>query len=442
MTAKVRSNSDILTEGTGEDYGWVSNATHGDFDPGGHRPEWWVGSDQFNGQPIGPNGPDPGYGWDIRGAWRNRNWWNAPQRDHGILSAVTRCTTVIVNPIIRTPWQVFDADGVKPLPSWITDPCRRSSVPGQSVFDSGDSVMPWGMRLSSHEFWQTVLTHAIWFGRGAFICQEDSAGRPLAGSLMLINPYLIHLEDGYWVFNPGDGEPLRTDFDGRFRIGGVSYRLYVMRGLPPNNSTRSEGVLERHFDTLKLGVAIHTYQYNSFGNGVPPGYLKVGTPNFDDAKAAKLKSDWMAAHGGDSKSIAVLNSQVEFTPISIRPVDNETTSLKQSHLVDVAHSFGLSAAWVDASAGYSLTYSNVTDRRRELLDISLTGWGQQLMEMLGAALAYNNRIRIEWDRFTAPNLAEQIGPLVNAVNAGIMTVDEARTRMGLVPLGMEQESRV
>lgn len=428
-SAKVRTDgANLLLEGTGEDYGWVSNyarygGTLGSYDPGGTRPSWWVGEDRF--QPIGPNGPS--------------GWWDQPGT--GFLPAVTRATTVIVNPIVRTPWQVYKYEGAQmvPLPSprWMTDPMMRGSVPGPNK-----AQFPWGLRLNSHEFWSTILTHAIWWGRGGFMAIEQADGQPLQGSMRIINPYMIALDDdGHWVIDPHGPQPLRTDFEGRVNVGGVTWRLYVMHGLQPNDPANPQGVLTRHFDTLRLGVAIHSFQHGQFNNGTPAGFLKVMTPNFDEEKAAKLKADWMEAHGGSKKSIAVLNAMVDFTPISISAVDAETNALKSMNLVDVAHMFGLSATWLDASAGYSLTYANAVDKRRELLDISLTGWGQQCIEAMNACFPDGTRVRIRWDMFTAPNLNEQIPVFAQAVEAGLLTVDEARLRMGLMAMGANDDKR-
>lgn len=426
-SAKVRTDgANLLQEGAGIDYGWVSNfarygGTLGSYDPGGDRPSWWVGRDQFDGNAIGPNGPG--------------SWWNQP--GIGFLPAVTRATTVIVNPIVRTPWQVYKSatsdmsQGVIPAPSpkWMTDPMMRGTVPGANM-----PTFPWGLRLNSHEFWSTILTHAIWWGRGAFMAIEQSNGEPLQGSMRIVNPYMIALDDtGHWVIDPDGDNPIRTDFDGRVRVGGVTWRIYVMHGLQPNDPANPQGVLTRHFDTLRLGVAIHSFQHGQFSNGTPAGFLKVMTPNFDEEKAAKLKADWMEAHGGSKKSIAVLNAMVDFTPISITAVDAETNDLKAANLVDIAHMFGLSATWLDTSAGYSLTYANAVDKRRELLDISLTGWGQQCVEALNACFPHGTLVRIRWDMFTAPNLIEQIPVFVQAVEAGLLTEDEARLRMGLMP---------
>jgi hypothetical protein len=432
-SAKVRtSGASLLLEGSGEDYGWLSNfaaGTLGDYSPYSGRPSWWVGHDRFDGSPVGPT--LGGFGADPRAGLPHGGWWNRPDDAAGLLPAVTRATTVIVNPIVRTPWQTHTDDMQEtPLPRWVTDPMMRRAVPGPNL-----PSFPWGQRLSGAEFWSTFLTHAIWFGLGAFLAVERSDGSPLQGSLRIVNPYLVGLEDGRWVLDPHGEHPAVTDFDGRIQIGGVTWRLYTMLGLTPNDPANPAGVLTRHFDTLRLGVNIHTFQMGQFGNGVPAGYLKVVQPNFSEEKAAALKRTWLDAHGGARKSIAVLNAQVDFTPVTVKAVDAETTALKTANLVDVAHMFGLSSTWLDTSAGYSLTYANAVDKRREILDFSLTGWGQQFMEALNVCLPDRQQLRIQWDKFTAPSLAEQIPVLVQAVAAGLLDVEEARGYMGLMPKG-------
>ena len=432
MSQKVRSDSDITVEGVGADYGWVSNyafggGTLGDYDPGAGRPSWWVGSDDDRyGAGFGPIGPHgPGFSPAYPGA-SGRGWWNRPHAGQGMLPAVTRCTEVIVQPIIRTPWVVESPAGPQPPPLWITDPQLAASVPG-----SIESVIPAGRRLTGNAFWSSLLTSAIWWGVGAFVYVEaESDGHPLPGTLRQLNPYMVAVDDhGHWVIDPHGDDPIVTDFDGRFDMAGARWRLVAVRGFAPHNSAVPEGVLVRHFDTLRLGAAVTKYVASTFASGVPSGYLKVLTPNITQDQQNQLKSQWMAAHGNGTRSIAVLNSTVDFQPISIKPVDADADKMGRLSRIDVAHAFGLSAAWLDTGDG-SLTYSNMVDRRRDLVDTNLTGIGQGLMDALSALMPYGTRVRIAWNMFTSPNITDAVGSVAQAVAAGIISIVEARAILG------------
>lgn len=437
-SAKVRSDSDILVEGVGADYGWVSNyaavgGTLGDWDPGGTRPSWWVGQDVFDGRPIGPHGPFGDYGRVNPPS--QGGWWNTPVSDTAtLLPAITRALSVIVNPIVRTEWAVETRSGEQSsVPLWVRDPMLFEPAPG----DGTVPLVPAGNRLTGHSTWATVLTHAILYGRGAIAFIESSTGTPLPGSIHILNPYMITSKDGRWVLDPAGPSPLVTDFDGRFTMGGQTWRVTAVRGLPPNDGETPEGVLTRHFNTFRLGAALHKYADGVFTSGVPAGYLKVLSPNFDEEKANKLRADWIKRHGAGRRSIAVLNSTVDFVPISISPVDSDLSNLKRLSLLDVAHAFGLSAAFMDTGDG-SMTYANITDRRRELVDTLLSAWGAQLMETLSSLLPYGTVMRVQWASFTSPDIIAQMPVMVQGVAAGLISPEEARALMGLPAVNAQQ----
>jgi HK97 family phage portal protein len=411
----------LLVEGSSAEgtYGWVTdvggrgNVRWGDW-PGDGKPAWYLGEDDYgsvvDGHAIGPNGP-----------WRN------PQ--HSILSAVTRCTEVIVGTIVGTEWRYETSKGVtEDRPLWIADPMLLGSVPGPVA-----SVTPAGLRLDAHSFWSTWVTHALWWGLGAFVCVEGADGQPVAGSLRLLNPYMLGVDSsGHYVLDPHGETPVRTNYDGRFILGGKVWRLVVLRGLSPNDNRTPEGVLPRHFATLRLAASVSEYVAGTFANGVPAGFLKVSAPNFEQDEADALRDKWMAAHGGSRRSIAVLSSTVDFQPISIKPVDAAMAEVRGQVLADIAHAFNLSAIWLDQGAS-GLTYSNSNDRRRDLVDISLGGWGSRLEWTLSAVLPYGHRVHIDWPSFHRPSLEVVMPALVAAVSSGILSAQEARQYLGHVP---------
>lgn len=413
----VRAGADnLLMEGAVADgsYGWVTdliqhgNVRWGDY-PEAPKPAWFLGRDEFDGGPIGPNGPlTPG---------------------SSILPSVTRCLTIIVNAIVRTNWRYSDAAGNNmPQPLWVADPMMIGKVPGPN-----GPMMPAGQRMDGQSFYSTFLSHAILWGRGAFVCIEAADGTPLPGSLRLINPYMIAPDDdGHWVIDPRGETPIRTNYDGRFIVGGKVWRLVVMRGMPPQDGYWPEGVMVRHYDTFRLGANVTQYIADTMRTGVPSGFLKVSTPNFKDDDAKKLKDQWMSVHGGSRRSVAILNSTVDYQPISMTPLDSNVEGLTHIYRGDVAHAFGLSSVWLDEGAS-GLTYSNVSDRRRDLVDVSLGNWAETLTQVLTSLMPYGQTVNLNWATFVSPSLESQVQYLVQAVQTGLMTENEARQFMGIIP---------
>lgn len=154
------------------------------------------------------------------------------------------------------------------------------------------------------------------------------------------------------------------------------------------------------------------------------------TPNFKQPESDKLRDDWMKAHGQGRRSIAVLNATVDFQPISISPLDANVEGVIHAHRNDVAHAFGLSAIWLDEGAS-GLTYQNNSDRRRDLVDISLAGWSERVMATLTAILPYRQRVEVNWTSFTTPSIEAHMNALGLGVQTGIITGREARVFLGL-----------
>jgi phage portal protein BeeE len=440
---KTRTDGwNMLVDGSEADgtYGLMGNyaavgGTLGSWEPGGDKGSFWVGQDDdHRGDAyfgIGPNGPGEWggqpYAYDSNYGGLRHGWWNRPHNGKPIPPAVTRCTTVIVNPIITTKWVMETPTGPKPMPLWITDPMLKGSVPGPI-----ESTIPAAHRLSGSETWETVLTHALWYGRGAVVFMESADGTPQAGTIHVLNPFMLCDKGGYWAIGPNDDEQVETDFDGRFRLGAHTWRVAVMRGLPPHDHHNPSGVLQRIQAVLGLVFNIGTYASGTFSSGVPSGYLSVSTPNMDQKTADMLKDNWMKAHGSGKRSVAVLNAVTSYTPISIKPVDADVDKIKRLTDMDIAHAFGLSSAWLDTGDA-TLKYENSPAMRRDLVDITAQGWASSLMEMLSSLMPYGTYFRINWSSFQQGDLPTVVPPLNDMYDRGIISMSEYRQRVGYEP---------
>ena len=373
---------------------------------------------------IGPNGPDRG---NLPGELPSGAWWNTRGTGGSLIPAITRATQVIVSPVVRTNWRLASRG---PLPQWIVAPMLAGKMFGPLL-----PAFPAPRRLHSHDFWSTLLTHALWWGRGAFIFQESEDGQPLAGTMRILNPFMVGFEGGRWVLDPGSDDPLVSDAEGGFRIGPVRWQMKLLRGLPPHDPSDDHfgGVLVRHSETFGIAAHIQSYSKNVFHQGIPAGVLKVSKPNFGQEDADALLSAWKRAHGGDRRGVAILNSTVDFSPVSLNPVETDLTRVHKASTMDVARAFGLSAAWLD-EGGDSLTYANMVDRRRDLVDHTLAEWGASMMEVLTTILPAGQRLEINWAKYTSGDFSIQLDNAIKGFQAGLLTMDEARDLLDLGPL--------
>lgn len=327
------------------------------------------------------------------------------------LPVTTRATSLIVGPLTAAPYQVTDdATGVTlPVPRFIGDPMLMR--PDGRLLD-GLQAFPHARRLTRSGFWREVIRSAIWYGQGAFIYQVGSDGLPLAGTLRQVNPATLTInQDVCWEIGDG-GDRVAFDRDGQLQLGGVTYRISVMRNplSPVGVDGLSLGVFGLSPSAFENAATIDNYTAGTFRSGVPAGVLKVSTPGFTGEQASALKAQWMAAHGGDRRSVAVLSASTDFQPLSFSPVDVEAVSIKRMSLGDVAMAFGLPPEVLGVSLANSSTYVNVSDAWSRLKAFGLSLWISELEDLLSSLVPYGRSVRVDLSEFeteTTPDTQPQ-----------------------------------
>lgn len=384
--------------------------------------DWWLGIDSGGGAtPIGPNGP-----------------WSTGAQGQAV---VTRATSLIVGPLCAAPYRVVSEGQVGdplPTPPWLRDPMLLR--PDARIVES---VYPAVLRLSRSAFWGGYVRSSLHFGLGAFLSIPDlDTGQPLAGSCKLVDPRFLStvrdVDTGalLWSIDGGEGDPATFDRDGYLTLGSVRYRLTVLRNplSPIDAEGMSFGVFAMSPDAFTLGSQIGSYMSGTFRSGVPAGYLKTETPGFTQVQADDLKRAWMAAHGGDRRSIAVLNATTSFVPLTFSPVDAAIGESKRLSIADVAFAFGLDPVTLNVSLANSATYNNVRDAWVNHRDYALSPWLTAVQDTLSALLPGSNGVLVSLDSFAQPDLQTRVQTGKLAVDAGLITVDEWRASEGLPPL--------
>lgn len=316
------------------------------------------------------------------------------------LPVTTRATSLITGPLTSAPFQlVNDATGAAlPTPRWIGDPmlCR----PDSRLID-GLQAFPHAKRLTRSRFWAEVVRSAIWYGMGAFVYQPDSYGSPLAGTLRQLNPQAVSMNAASrWEIGTGT-ERVEFDRDGYLYLGGATYRIAVMRNplSPVGDDGMSLGVFGLSPEAFKTAASVDSFVAGTFTSGVPSGYLKYEREGLTQPQADDLKTAWMANHGGDKRSIAVLNAVTSFVPISFSPVDAEAAAIKRLSVADIAFAFGLPPEVLSVTLGNSATYSNRTDEWQRMKTTGLSLWISELEDVLTALVPYGTSVKVDFSEF-------------------------------------------
>jgi hypothetical protein len=383
-----------------------------------NRQPWtyWLGYDSGAGRyPIGPNGP---YSVEV-------------------IPAVTRLTAIITDALSAVPYKVIrDSTGeTLPTPRWLIDP--QLLRPDERY---PSQVLPSVLRNPRTVVWGEYARGAVWHGTGFFICLDDDAGTPIAGTVRVLHPQFVtpvRDEEGtlVWEIASDSGTPVRSDREGYLTIGPLRWRIIPLRDphAPIDAEGHSVGLFERHQDVFGTTAAISGYTKGTFTSGVPSGVISVNTPGFTQEQATALKGAWMEAHGGDRRSVAVLNATTEFKPLSFSPVDAALGETKRANMADMALAFALDPAGaLGISMGNSATYANV-QQYYSRLKADLLPWIEVYEQVLSSLLPQGQSVRLDFSELTRPDPTEQYASLAGAIQSGLMTQDEARAVIGLPP---------
>jgi HK97 family phage portal protein len=385
-----------------------------------------------DGRDVLLNTPD---GWEVDAPWL---WFTGPAGggigpygnplvpsitgDPNALSslpAVTRATGLICDTIAGLPWHVLRGEYERlQAPDWITDP-QATRLDGRVV---GGAEPLRDDRLSAVEFWCQWIVAALWFGDGyVYVPVRDAAGAPRP-PLWQLHPYDVVIDGGtYWV---GD-------------IPLPSNSILHLRGMPPYDEGHGRGVIDVHGVELGLAATVRTYAGGVFASGIPAGFLKSTQPNLSADDAAKLKAAWLAQHGGNTRSIAVLNATTDFTPISISPVDAGLDSARTWSLRDIANAFHIPPYMLGVS-GDTSTYANVEGRMTEFRSLSLLPWQRKIEATLDSQFPRGTYLKIASDGLLRADTATRAQYYKAALEGGWLTVDEVRALEDYPPLPPEQ----
>jgi len=326
---------------------------------------------------------------------------------------VGRCTQIICDTLAGLPWSIVRGDYERlPVPDWITDPqalrVDQRVVDPRALYDA---------RLSAFEFWANWVCSALWWGDGyVYVPVRDAAGQPVP-PIWGLHPHDVTIDGGAYFVG---GQQLPA--------GSVLH----LRGFLPYNTLHGRGVLTAYGPTLGLAASVQRYAAGTFTTGVPAGYLQSTQPSMTQDQADRLKATWMAQHGGERRTIAVLNATTSFHPVAISPVDAQLGGAREWSNRDIAVAFGV-PPYMLGVPGDSSTYANVESRMIELSRFTFLPWAWRIEAELSAQLPRGTNLHVRLEGLQRADTATRYKAYSEALQAGWMTVNEVRELEDMAP---------
>lgn len=166
----------------------------------------------------------------------------------------------------------------------------------------------------------------------------------------------------------------------------------------------------------------------------PHAILKNHGADLTDDEIQALLDSWEAARG--TRSVGYLNDVVDYQTMGWNAQELQLTEAREQAALDVARLFALPAFAVDANNGSSMTYANITDQRRDLVD-SLQPWTSVITETLsmldrtgttaGTVFPRGAQVRFLTEDYTRPSAKTRAETWAALINSGVIDAAEART---------------
>lgn len=194
------------------------------------------------------------------------------------------------------------------------------------------------------------------------------------------------------------------------------------------------GGLERWgFDMLDLYVELQSAAGRYAKAPHPKAILLNHGADLDETEIESLLAAWEAAR--DTRSVGYLNDVVEYKTFGWNAEEMQLNAAREYAALEVARLFGLPAWALDASGGDSMTYSNVTDRRLDLLEAlrpwmtpveQTLGMDDRLLRPTGLVLPHGTTVTFDASAYTRDAPEARMRTWETALRAGVLTLEEVR----------------
>ena len=315
--------------------------------------------------------------------------------------AVARARNIIAGSISGLPLYRFTSDGrdLRPAP-WMSQP--DPLVPRQTTLAwTVDSLFFYGVA-----YWQIIDVYA-----------ED--GRP--SRFRWIDPSRV----GAHTNREGTMVEYYTLDGSRLPSRGVN-SLVVFSGY-------EDGMLRRAGRTIRTAIQLEQAALTYAETPSPMVALKNSGSPLPSGKVTELLSAWREAR--NRSATAYLNESIDIEKVGFSPAEMALVEARMATAQELARAAGIPPWYLGVDAGSSMTYQNVGNSRRDLLDFALmpyiTAVEQRLS--LGDILVAREQVKFDLTDFLRSSPIERAQLYQALVPLGILTPDEVRDLEDLAP---------
>lgn len=168
-------------------------------------------------------------------------------------------------------------------------------------------------------------------------------------------------------------------------------------------------------------------------NNARPDFVVSYKTKLTENEQKDVSKIWSKKFGSKGIGKPLVTSDVDIKPMSLAPKDMEWLEGRKSSMQEIINSFGIpeSLLFINSS-NYASSYTAVDHYMRYTIFPKMDRYCEKINEKL--LPLYDEGLYIDYDRTITPNPVEQANVLKTYVDAGIITINEAREKIGMQPL--------
>lgn len=322
-------------------------------------------------------------------------------------------------------------------------PKRVRMISGNAPVVMADHILAWMLNVQPNAhmtgmvFWELMLRDALLFGNGFAFIHRAKNERPVA--LGYLRPDLM------FVSRDEDNCPTYTYHAG---TGGArtieAYDIFHLKG-PSNDGLLGEPPIFMQREIIALELLATRYAGSFFRNGArPSGVVKFPYQLTKDA-IEKLRDLWYADHGGaeNAHRVAILDNGADFVPIV---ADNERAQLVELRAFcrqQIAAMYGVPPHMIGDSEKQS--YASAEQADLEFVKHCLGDWAARFESECRSKLFFMREpydVQVDFDDLLRGDLKSRADAYRLLTTAGVLSVNDCRSRESLPPIDGGEVSRV
>lgn len=331
------------------------------------------------------------------------------------LTAVWRAISLIAGTIASLPLRTIEMDGAgerRQVTSWLDNPCG----PGLLV--------PFAWK-------ELVLFHLLTHGNAYLLKLFNGAGAQVGA--WPVHPTQVGISFD-WDRSPVDGKIFSVTLDDGQSMTLTSADMTHVMGMSSDGrmGLAPLTIAREAFATALAGDAAAGHM---FANGALASAIVTSDgEDVTEKEATAIKKSLLAqmTGAGNAGNIAVINRKLKITPWSLSAQDAQFLESRQFSIEEIARIYGVAPHLLMQMQKSTSFGTGITEQNLALGRHTLMPWTSRVEEYLTRELSGARRVaEFDFTPLERPSPKDEVGLLIQQVNAGLISVNEARATRGL-----------